>query len=82
MREHNFSINGLEGFDIRGKTIGIVGTGNIGTITAKILAGFSPARLLGYDVIQRSLISVYMFVNLYTSSATVSRSAPVCVHVF
>mmetsp|Transcript_76401 Transcript_76401/g.111891 ORF Transcript_76401/g.111891 Transcript_76401/m.111891 type:complete len:343 (+) Transcript_76401:123-1151(+) len=52
VREHNFSINGLEGFDIRGKTIGIVGTGKIGTITAKILAGFSPARLLGYDVFQ------------------------------
>mmetsp|Transcript_40953 Transcript_40953/g.97042 ORF Transcript_40953/g.97042 Transcript_40953/m.97042 type:complete len:338 (+) Transcript_40953:98-1111(+) len=49
VREHNFSISGLEGFDIHGKTIGIVGTGNIGQIAAKILNGFSPAKLLGYD---------------------------------
>jgi len=52
VREHNFNISGLEGFDIRGKTIGVVGTGKIGLITAKILAGFSPGRLIGYDVYQ------------------------------
>lgn len=50
VREHNFSISGLEGFDIHGKTIGIVGTGKIGTVCAKILNGFSPARLIGHDV--------------------------------
>eukprot|EP00292_Cryptomonas_paramecium_P008014 CAMPEP_0113725522 /NCGR_PEP_ID=MMETSP0038_2-20120614/39802_1 /TAXON_ID=2898 /ORGANISM="Cryptomonas paramecium" /LENGTH=338 /DNA_ID=CAMNT_0000655785 /DNA_START=47 /DNA_END=1063 /DNA_ORIENTATION=- /assembly_acc=CAM_ASM_000170 len=49
VREHNFSISGLEGFDIHGKVIGIVGTGNIGKITAKILNGFGPSRLIGYD---------------------------------
>jgi D-lactate dehydrogenase len=48
-REHNFSISGLEGFDIRGKVIGIIGTGNIGKITAEILKGFGPSRLLGND---------------------------------
>jgi len=50
VREHNFSINGLEGFDIHGKTIGIVGTGKIGLITAQILNGFSPGKILAYDV--------------------------------
>eukprot|EP00802_Teleaulax_amphioxeia_P018423 Tamp_18616.p1 GENE.Tamp_18616~~Tamp_18616.p1 ORF type:complete len:348 (-),score=88.88 Tamp_18616:267-1280(-) len=50
VRNHNFSISGLEGFDIRGKTIGIVGTGKIGQIATKILSGFSPGRLIGYDV--------------------------------
>jgi len=49
VREHNFSISGLEGFDIRGKTIGILGTGNIGKITAGILKAFGPSRLLGHD---------------------------------
>jgi len=49
VREHNFSISGLEGFDIHGKVIGIIGTGNIGRIAAGILKAFGPARLLGYD---------------------------------
>jgi phosphoglycerate dehydrogenase-like enzyme len=39
VREHNFSLNGLVGFDIFGKTIGVVGTGKIGKIAAQILAG-------------------------------------------
>ena len=50
VREHNFNISGLEGFDIRGKVIGVVGTGKIGLITAKILNGFSPARLIAFDL--------------------------------
>jgi D-lactate dehydrogenase len=39
-RELNFSLAGLEGFDMRGKVAGIVGTGRIGQIAAKILSGF------------------------------------------
>ena len=42
-------VSSCKGFDIHGKTIGILGTGNIGRITAKILNGFSPGRLLGFD---------------------------------
>lgn len=41
VRELNFSINGLMGFDLVGKTIGIIGTGKIGKITAQIAAGFN-----------------------------------------
>lgn len=40
VREHNFSLNGLVGFDLHGKTIGIVGTGKIGRIAAQIFRGF------------------------------------------
>jgi len=40
VREHNFSLNGLVGFDLHGRTAGIVGTGKIGKITAQILKGF------------------------------------------
>ena len=39
VREFNFSLNGLVGFDLHGKTAGIVGTGKIGRIIAQILAG-------------------------------------------
>ena len=48
VRELNFSLSGLVGFDIHGKTVGIVGTGRIGRITAQIFRGFE-ARVLTYD---------------------------------
>lgn len=48
VREGNFSLEGLLGFDMHGKTVGIVGTGKIGAITAQILNAFS-CHLLAYD---------------------------------
>lgn len=47
-RDHNFSLDGLIGFDIHGKTVGIVGTGKIGACFAKICNGFG-AKVLGFD---------------------------------
>ena len=52
VREGNFSLDGLLGFDMHGRTVGIVGTGKIGAIVARILAGFG-CRLLGYDAYPR-----------------------------
>ncbi len=46
--ELNFSLDGLVGFDMNGKTVGIVGTGKIGEVVAKILHGFG-CRLLAFD---------------------------------
>lgn len=40
VREHNFSLNGLVGFDLHGRTAGLIGTGKIGKLTAQILKGF------------------------------------------
>jgi D-lactate dehydrogenase len=48
VRELNFSLSGLVGFDIHGKTVGIIGTGKIGRITAQIFRGFE-AKVLAYD---------------------------------
>jgi D-lactate dehydrogenase len=48
VREGNFELNGLMGFDMHGKTIGIIGTGRIGTVTAHILRGFG-CHILAYD---------------------------------
>lgn len=48
VRELNFSLNGLVGFDLHGKTAGIVGTGKIGRVTAEILRGFG-MKVLAYD---------------------------------
>ena len=48
VRELNFSLSGLEGFDVFGKTVGIVGTGKIGRITAQIFRGFG-ANVMAFD---------------------------------
>jgi D-lactate dehydrogenase len=40
VREGNFALDGLLGFDMHGRTVGIVGTGRIGTVVARILSGF------------------------------------------
>ena len=40
VREGNFELDGLLGFDLNGKIVGIVGTGNIGVLVAKIMHGF------------------------------------------
>ena len=49
VREGNLSLDGLLGFDLGARTVGIVGTGQIGVAVARILQGFG-CRLLGYDV--------------------------------
>ncbi len=48
VRELNFSLNGLVGSEIFGKTVGIIGTGKIGRITAQIFRGFD-AKVLAHD---------------------------------
>jgi len=53
VREGNFALEGLLGFDLHGRTVGIVGTGKIGMITAHILKGFG-CKLLGYDLYPNS----------------------------
>ncbi len=48
-RDFNFSLNRLVGFDLHGKTVGIIGTGKIGQVFAKICQGFG-MNILAYDV--------------------------------
>ncbi len=47
-RDHNFSLEGLTGFDLKNKKVGIIGTGKIGQCFAKICQGFG-MEILGYD---------------------------------
>jgi D-lactate dehydrogenase len=49
VREDNFSLNGLLGFDMHSKTVGVVGTGKIGQCFAQIINGFG-CKILAYDV--------------------------------
>jgi D-lactate dehydrogenase len=48
VRDSNFALDGLLGFDIHGKTVGIVGTGKIGRVFAGLLSGFG-CEILVYD---------------------------------
>lgn len=50
-KDSNFNLNGLLGFDLRGKTIGVVGTGKIAKIFIKLLSGFD-VKILAYDIYQ------------------------------
>jgi D-lactate dehydrogenase len=48
VREGNFSLDGLLGFEVHGSTVGIIGTGKIGVAFARIMSGFG-CRLLAHD---------------------------------
>jgi len=50
VREGNFALDGLLGFDLHGRTVGVVGTGKIGTMVARILVGFG-CRVVAYDIV-------------------------------
>lgn len=50
VREGNFSLDKLTGFDLHGKTVGVIGTGKIGQVFAEIMQGFG-CRVLAFDVI-------------------------------
>jgi D-lactate dehydrogenase len=77
VRESNFSLEGLVGFDLHGKTVGIVGTGKIGAVFAKIMAGFG-CRILAVDVCPRTDLPVtYVDAGrLLTESDIVSLHVP------
>ena len=49
VREGNFSLEGLVGFDLHGKTVGICGTGRIGSAAARIFAGFG-CHVIAHDL--------------------------------
>lgn len=48
VREGNFALEGLMGMDLHGKTVGVVGTGQIGTVMARIMTGFG-CTILAFD---------------------------------
>lgn len=81
VREANFSLDGLVGFDLQGKTVGLVGTGRIGSVMAAIMRGFG-CRVIAFDVERKpELVSDLQvrYVNLrdlYRESDIVSLHVP------
>tara|TARA_R110000823_G_scaffold51109_1_gene127595 strand:- start:3281 stop:4276 length:996 start_codon:yes stop_codon:yes gene_type:complete len=75
VRDMNFSLNGLTGFDLNGKTVGVMGTGKIGAILVKILHGFG-CNILAYDNSEDGeLIEKYGI--RYTDCSTICRQADI-----
>ncbi|WP_062054218.1 2-hydroxyacid dehydrogenase [Aquimarina longa] len=75
VREQNFSLNGLTGFDLNGKTVGVIGTGKIGSVLVKILHGFG-CKILAQDVIEdQNLINSYNVI--YTNCETICKQSDI-----
>jgi len=80
-REGNFKLNGLMGFDMYGKTAGIVGLGRIGRETARILRGFG-MDVLAYDIspdsefVRQNGIGMVTLDELYERSDIISLHCP------
>jgi D-lactate dehydrogenase len=76
-REFNFSLSGLTGFDLHGKTVGVIGTGRIGRIFIDICRGFG-MRVLAYDKFpaKDSGIEYVSLEELYRNSDIISLHCP------
>ena len=80
VRDDNFALDGLLGFNLFGKTVGLIGTGRIGLATARILHGFG-CRLLCHDIVQNPLIQelggrYVPLAELYAQSDIISLHCP------
>lgn len=81
VRELNFSLDGLVGFDLHGKTVGIIGTGKIGSVVARIMNGFG-CNILAHDSspnhdLERDFRLQYVdLTKLYSESDIISFHLP------
>jgi len=80
VRELNFSLSGLVGFDLHGKTAGIVGTGKIGRVVAQILRGFG-MKVLAYDPFPDREWAARMGVEYVDASSLAGLSDIISLHV-
>lgn len=69
-RDFNFSLNGLTGFDLHGKTVGVIGTGNIGSVFINICRGFG-MNVLAYDVVESNPNAKYVDLDMLFEKADI-----------
>lgn len=76
-RDNNFSLSGLTGFDLHGKTIGIIGTGKVGCVLAQICQGFG-MNILAFDLYPKEIPGVQYvpLEELYAQSDIISLHCP------
>ena len=80
VRELNFSLSGLVGFDLHGKTVGIVGTGKIGRIVAQILRGFG-MKVIAYDPFPAEEWAKQQGVNYVDARTLAGNSDVISLHI-
>ena len=74
-KEFNFSLNGLTGFDLHGKTVGVIGTGKIGRIFIDIAKGFG-MNVIAYDKYPSGDIKYVTLDELFKESDIISLHCP------
>ncbi len=79
VRDSNFSINGFLGFDLRGKTFGVVGTGKIGQVFAELLQGFG-VTILAYDLYPNAEAAAKLHMNYVELDELYRRSDVISLH--
>lgn len=76
-KDHNFSLSGLTGFDLHGKTVGVIGTGRIGRVFIDICKGFG-MNVLAYDKfpLENSGINYVTLDEIFEKSDIISLHCP------
>lgn len=80
VREQNFSLNGLLGFNLHGKTVGVIGTGKIGKAFCRIMIGFG-CKVTAFDLypdkeLESSGVTYTTFENVLKTADIVSLHCP------
>jgi len=83
VRESNFSLENLIGFNLHGKTVGVIGTGKIGVAFCQIMLGFG-CKVIAYDITESEKlkdkgIEYTTLVDLYKNSDIISLHCPLNV---
>lgn len=78
-KQSNFNLNGLLGFDIYGKTIGVIGTGKIAKVFISLLSGFN-VNFLAYDVYQDHEFAAKFNVKYTTLDEIYEKSDVISLH--
>jgi len=86
VRDGNFSLDGLLGFDVNGKTVGVIGTGKIGQIFARIMQGFN-CMVLAYDKFPNKALETDTFKyveldELYKQADIISLHCPLTYETY
>ncbi|PTY00858.1 hydroxyacid dehydrogenase [Verrucomicrobia bacterium LW23] len=80
VHDNNFSLDGLVGFDVHGKTVGVLGTGKIGLCFARIMKGFG-TRILAYDAFPRQQLADEIGFEYAPLDKVLAQSDIVSLHV-
>ena len=80
VHEMNFSVDGLVGFDLYGKTVGVIGTGRIGSIFATIMKGFG-CQVLAYDKDPSPTLTSQKIVTYVSKHELYAKSDIISLHV-